>query len=92
MESKLIQKVWIENEVSQTSVELCSICAFHIMNRCLYCRKNKKVSEKCRISWGNCGHSFHTHCLKKAQIKSKLCPLDNKKWINDKNNLLVMKI
>ena len=92
MESRLIQKCWIENEVSQTSVEFCSICSYHIMNRCLYCRKNRNFSEKCGISWGNCGHAFHTHCLRKAQNKSKVCPLDNKKWINDKSNFLVMKI
>ena len=50
-----------------------------ITSWCLYCRKNRNFSEKCGISWDNCGHAFHTHCLIKAQNKSKVFPLDKKK-------------
>ena len=92
MDAKLIKKTWIENEVSQTSVEFCSICSYHIMGRCLYCRQNKSFSEKCKISWGKCGHAFHTHCLTKGQDNNKVCPLDNQKWEDQQNKLRVMKI
>ena len=91
MDQTLIPNICVVNEVSEMSVETCGVCYYHIMDRCTHCHDSKNLTEKCGISWGKCGHVFHTHCIAKGQNEDKVCPLDNQKWEDQQNKLRVLK-
>lgn len=67
----------------------CSICCNQVEGPCVVCQSNAEVtSAECGITWGECGHAFHTHCIEKWLKTRRVCPLDNKEWVDrsDWNN------
>ncbi|KAG5478056.1 hypothetical protein GH5_04921 [Leishmania sp. Ghana 2012 LV757] len=60
---------------------LCSICCNQVEGPCVVCQSNAEAtSAECSITWGECGHAFHTHCIEKWLKTRPVCPLDNKEW------------
>ncbi|OIR59026.1 MAG: RING-box protein 1 [Amphiamblys sp. WSBS2006] len=64
-------------------VENCAICRNHIMESCIDCQ-TYEGSVECAVSWGECNHAFHTHCISKWLGTRNVCPLDNKAWVYKK--------
>lgn len=60
-----------------TKMENCAICRNHIYDMCIECSFSKK---ECPISFGVCGHAFHSHCIQEWLKSKSICPLDTKKW------------
>ncbi|KAK7195578.1 ring-box protein [Novymonas esmeraldas] len=59
----------------------CSICCNQVEGPCVVCQSNAEAtSVECSITWGECGHAFHTHCIEKWLKTRAVCPLDNKEW------------
>eukprot|EP00003_Mantamonas_plastica_P030358 TRINITY_DN74_c0_g1_i7.p1 TRINITY_DN74_c0_g1~~TRINITY_DN74_c0_g1_i7.p1 ORF type:complete len:150 (+),score=32.39 TRINITY_DN74_c0_g1_i7:287-736(+) len=62
-------------------VESCAICRNHIMELCIECQSNQTGDEEeCKISWGQCQHAFHFHCIRRWLLTRDVCPLDNNPW------------
>lgn len=65
-------------------VETCAICRNHIMDSCVECQNGLENSNCCSVSWGKCGHAFHSHCIDKWRNLRNVCPLDTEPWVEDK--------
>ncbi|GMM44177.1 anaphase promoting complex subunit 11 [Pichia kluyveri] len=55
--------------------EMCGICRISFNGPCPQC---KFPGDNCPITKGNCGHSFHNHCVNKwldQQGSKGLCPM-----------------
>ena len=68
----------------------CSICQNKLeesCNRCLTEIQKEKISKKCNIARGLCGHHFHFHCIQKWLETSESCPNDALMWKYDTENL-----
>lgn len=50
------------------------------MDTCIECASTTNNNTDCKISWGKCGHAFHTHCIMEWLKSKSICPLDTKKW------------
>lgn len=61
-------------------VETCAICRNNIMDICIECQSSGASSSACTVSWGNCNHIFHSHCISRWLESRPVCPLDNKVW------------
>lgn len=64
-------------------IETCAICRNHIMDTCVECQNGLGTGEECSISWGKCGHAFHTHCIGRWLNSRNVCPLDTQTWTYD---------
>lgn len=62
--------------------DTCAICKSNIMSSCIECQvKNmNEVNNDCTISWGECNHVYHFHCISKWLKTRNVCPLDNLEW------------
>ena len=65
-------------------IETCAICRNHIMDSCVECQNGVENCGACSVSWGKCGHAFHTHCIEKWRSLRNVCPLDTEAWVEDK--------
>ena len=67
-------------------IELCAICRNHIMDICIDCQagQNAAAAENCTVSWGQCSHVFHSHCISRWLSSRPVCPLDNQPWVLQK--------
>lgn len=62
---------WGDDEVSN-----CAICRNNIMELCIECQNGQSVDQGgCSVSWGQCGHGFHSHCIKRWLSTRVVCPL-----------------
>mmetsp|Transcript_26523 Transcript_26523/g.36962 ORF Transcript_26523/g.36962 Transcript_26523/m.36962 type:complete len:104 (+) Transcript_26523:117-428(+) len=57
----------------------CAICRNDIMVPCIACEAEPD-SEECSRAVGQCGHSFHLHCISKWLQSRATCPLDDTNW------------
>lgn len=62
-------------------IETCAICRNHIMDTCVECQNGIVADDGCSISWGKCGHAFHTHCIGRWLNSRNICPLDTQPWV-----------
>lgn len=64
----------------------CAICRNLIMEPCIECQSGQSHADggQCTVSWGQCSHGFHTHCIKKWLSARSVCPLDNVEWVYKK--------
>eukprot|EP00457_Paulinella_chromatophora_P011895 gb/GEZN01012061.1/.p2 GENE.gb/GEZN01012061.1/~~gb/GEZN01012061.1/.p2 ORF type:complete len:121 (-),score=16.06 gb/GEZN01012061.1/:109-471(-) len=61
--------------------DTCAICTNELMVPCLTtCEANPHLNEECTVSWGQCGHSYHFHCISNWLKKHSTCPLDDENW------------
>jgi len=63
----------IENDV-------CAICHNQLMVPCITCEAEPHHSEECTVAWGQCGHSYHFHCITRWLKTRSTCPLDDEEW------------
>ncbi|KCV73338.1 hypothetical protein H696_00877 [Fonticula alba] len=84
------------------AIENCAICRNHIMDRCINCQARQSSASgpgdtpgsgssstgetECSVSWGQCGHAFHYHCINKWLRARNVCPLDNREWSYTKHS------
>lgn len=62
-------------------VETCAICRNHIMDCCIECQNDRYFeTTDCLVSWGECNHAFHSHCIDRWLKNKNICPLDTKEW------------
>eukprot|EP00388_Colpodella_angusta_P003811 GDKJ01013160.1.p1 GENE.GDKJ01013160.1~~GDKJ01013160.1.p1 ORF type:complete len:113 (-),score=3.32 GDKJ01013160.1:151-489(-) len=68
----------------EAQADVCAICRNHIMDLCIECQTNQSssTSDDCCVSWGECKHAFHQHCISKWLKTRNVCPLDNKPWVS----------
>ncbi|KAJ4453123.1 putative RING-box protein 1a [Paratrimastix pyriformis] len=59
--------------------DTCAICRNHLMELCIECQANA-ATEECRITWGECNHAFHFHCIARWLKTRQVCPLCNGAW------------
>jgi hypothetical protein len=38
------------------------------------------IKGECPLTWGTCGHCYHTHCILRWLITRNTCPLDDELW------------
>jgi len=61
--------------------DTCAICTNELMVPCLTtCEPNPHLNEECTVAWGQCGHSYHFHCISNWLKKHSTCPLDDADW------------
>eukprot|EP00456_Euglypha_rotunda_P021232 TRINITY_DN1828_c0_g1_i7.p1 TRINITY_DN1828_c0_g1~~TRINITY_DN1828_c0_g1_i7.p1 ORF type:complete len:126 (+),score=22.66 TRINITY_DN1828_c0_g1_i7:211-588(+) len=61
--------------------DTCAICTNELMVPCLTtCEANPHLNEECTVAWGQCGHSYHFHCISNWLKKHSTCPLDDEEW------------
>jgi RING-box protein 1 len=56
----------------------CSICRNSLMSMCIECTASPKddfTKQSCSVTWGECGHAFHTHCISKWLKQRNSCPI-----------------
>jgi E3 ubiquitin-protein ligase RBX1 len=58
--------------------DVCVICSEYI-------DADKPNTKDNIISFGMCGHAYHTSCINKWKETSDLCPIDMKKWVFSNN-------
>ena len=65
-----------------TSTNDCGICRNHMMNSCVECinKNNKEIDSNCKIVTGECGCSYHYHCIDNWYKTNNNCPLHNTEW------------
>ena len=66
--------VWEWNLVEDT----CGICQSTFDYCCPTC---KFPGDSCPPVTGQCGHTFHQHCLDIWLEKNKTCPICRKQWV-----------
>ena len=84
-----IQSLWVIVKWSwDMGVDNCPICRNHIVDLCIDCQGNQLGEEEnangdeCKVTWGECGHSYHTHCITRwTTQRGNVCPLDNRTWV-----------
>lgn len=60
---------------------ICSICRNLVEGPCIICQSDGEATVfECKLSWGQCGHAFHTHCITRWLKTRQVCPLDNRPW------------
>lgn len=58
----------------------CKICRNHIMNLCVECL-NAQNKDSCKIVTGQCGCSYHYHCINSWLKSNNNCPIHTTiKW------------
>mmetsp|Transcript_29249 Transcript_29249/g.73595 ORF Transcript_29249/g.73595 Transcript_29249/m.73595 type:complete len:139 (-) Transcript_29249:196-612(-) len=67
--------------------EECAICKCSLTSVCIECEANQAIavqdtdSTECSISWGECQHAFHHHCITRwLETALQTCPLDQAPW------------
>lgn len=61
--------------------DACAICHVQLTVPCISCEaESYSRNEQCTVSWGNCGHSFHFHCISRWLTTRSSCPLDDSEW------------
>lgn len=64
-----------------TTTDNCAICRNHLSDRCIECYASVcDETDACTVMWGNCNHTFHTHCVTKWIKTRPVCPLCNVVW------------
>jgi E3 ubiquitin-protein ligase RBX1 len=70
----------------------CAICKSNLMEPCVDCQNDAQNTQQqdkkfeCITATGDCGHSFHLHCINKWLSKRNVCPLDSQPWEFKKYN------
>jgi hypothetical protein len=69
---------WVSDSVSLT----CSICRESLDAICPHCMLLSDPNIVCHIAKGQCGHSFHKHCLDRwfSSQKNQNCLLCSATW------------
>jgi RING-box protein 1 len=63
------------------NADSCSICRTSLTAICMKCQtKSTGGNTKCSVSWGKCGHAFHTHCIDDWTKTRQVCPIDELAW------------
>ena len=60
-------------------IEHCIICRQDLGKPCVECMLTE--NENCVVSHGNCGHTYHKHCIDRWLKTRNICPIDNNKWV-----------
>jgi len=60
--------------------DTCAICHNALMVPCITCEAEPHNSEECSVAWGQCGHSYHFHCITRWLRTRSTCPLDDDEW------------
>lgn len=60
--------------------EDCGICRNKNIELCIECESDHNGGNECLIALGECGHSFHSHCIFKWNQKRPTCPLCGAEW------------
>jgi RING-box protein 1 len=60
--------------------DTCAICHNALMVPCISCEAEPQHAEECSVAWGQCGHSYHFHCITRWLKTRSTCPLDDKEW------------
>ena len=61
-------------------INTCAICRSSLMDLCITCMSNSTPTDECTVSWGECNHAFHSHCISDWVKTRAVCPLDQKQW------------
>ena len=63
--------------------EKCSICFNILTEKCAPCLETSTniIDVICKVSMGQCGHAYHSHCIDKWIKDVKICPIDQSPWI-----------
>lgn len=64
--------------------DTCSICTYEYTSPCLKCDDDNETKLGCEISFGECGHIFHTHCIVAWNQRHITCPFECGKWETEK--------
>lgn len=85
VEGKVILESWEQMAVyaPKAANEKCSICHNLLTEKCAPCLENSTniIDTTCKVSMGQCGHAFHSHCIEKWIKDVKVCPIDQSPWI-----------
>lgn len=60
--------------------DTCAICHNQLMVPCITCEAEPHHAEECSVAWGQCGHSYHFHCITRWLRTRSTCPLDDEEW------------
>lgn len=60
--------------------DTCAICHNALMVPCITCEAEPHNAEECSVAWGQCGHSYHFHCITRWLRTRSTCPLDDDEW------------
>jgi len=60
--------------------DVCAICHNQLMVPCITCEAEPHHAEECSVAWGQCGHSYHFHCITRWLKTRSTCPLDDEEW------------
>lgn len=74
--------IWKYNFPENTD-DQCQICRRNIMAPSHEDIKNNNLTS--RITFGKCGHAFHSECIKIYTKKNISCPIDFTQWTVLKN-------
>lgn len=61
----------------------CVICRMDTTDKCIECvskTTDNNITDKCEVSFGKCGHIYHTHCIHKWLLIEHYCPIDKLIW------------
>jgi hypothetical protein len=66
-----------------STTETCAICHESLVFPCMHCNVSNNIvsNGSCPISWSQCLHGFHTHCIQKWSATSNTCPLCQADWV-----------